>query len=236
MDWPQLREYAPALAHGLLFTLGLAGLVLVVAMPVAFLVALCRQQRIPVLAPLLHAYVEVFRAVPALVVLYAMFYGLPRLGFALQPFPAAALGMALTSVAYVSEDFRAGLASIPLAQWEAAHALGMSRPHILRRIVLPQALPVLLPPVMANALVTIKATSIASLVGVPELTGASVSAMSLTFSATDFLVTAAMLYLAISGVVAVLQAVAERWLGRRFGPQATVAPRRRVLTYAQPEP
>ena len=236
MDWPQLREYAPALGQGLLLTLGLAGLVLVVAMPVAFLVALCRQQRVPVLAPLLRGYVEVFRAVPALVVLYATFYGLPRIGIALQPFPAAALGMALTSVAYVSEDFRAGLASIPLAQWEAAHALGLSRRRILRRIILPQALPVLLPPVMANALVTIKATSIASLVGVPELTGASVSAMSLTFSATDFLVTAALLYLAISGVVALLQAVAESWVRRRFGPQATVAQRRRVLTYAQPAP
>ena len=205
-------------------------------MPLAFLVALCRQQRVPILAPLLRAYVEVFRAVPALVVLYATFYGLPRLGFALQPFPAAALGMALTSVAYVSEDFRASLASIPVTQWEAAHALGLSRRRILRRIILPQALPILLPPLMANALVTIKATSIASLVGVPELTGASVSAMSLTFSATDFLLTAAVLYLAISGVVAGVQAVAEWWLRKRFGPQATVASRRRVLAYAQPAP
>lgn len=236
MDWPQLREYAPAIANGLLLTLALAALVLVVAMPAAFLVALCRQQRVPVLASLLRAYVEVFRAVPALVVLYFTFYGLPRFGLALQPFPAAALGMALTSVAYVSEDFRASLSSIPLAQWEAAHALGLSRRRILRRIILPQALPILLPPLMANALVTVKATATASLVGVPELTGVSVSAMSLTFSATDFLVTAAVLYLAISGVVAGAQAVAERWLRRRFGPEATVAPRRRVLAYAQPEP
>lgn len=236
MDWPQLREYAPAIANGLLLTLALAALVLVVAMPAAFLVALCRQQRVPVLAPLLRAYVEVFRAVPALVVLYFTFYGLPRFGLALQPFPAAALGMALTSIAYVSEDFRASLSSIPLAQWEAAHALGLSRRRILRRIILPQALPILLPPLMANALVTIKATATASLVGVPELTGVSVSAMSLTFSATDFLVTAAVLYLAISGVVAGAQAVAERWLRRRFGPEATVASRRRVLAYAQPEP
>ena len=229
MDWPQLREYAPGLARGLGLTLGLAALVLVVAIPVAFLVALCRQQRVPVLAPLLRAYVETFRAVPALLVLYFTFYGLPRLGFALQPFPAAALGMMLTSVAYVSEDFRASLSSIPLAQWEAAHALGLSRRRILRRIVLPQALPVLLPPVMANVLVTIKATATASLVGVPELTGASVSAMSLTFSATDFLVTAAVLYLAISAAVAGVQAAAEGWLRRRFGPAATVARRRRVL-------
>ena len=236
MNWPLLREYGPALLQGLLTTLGLAALVLVVAMPLAFLIALCRQQRLPLLAPLLRCYVEVFRAVPALVVLYFTFYGLPRLGMALQPFQAAALGMSLTSIAYVSEDFRASLASIPIAQWEAAHALGLSRRRILRRVVLPQALPVLLPPVMANVLVTIKATALASLVGVPELTATSISAMSITFSATDFLVTAAVLYLLISGVIAGAQAAAEWWVRRRFGPTATVARRRRVLAYAQPEP
>ena len=236
MDWTLLREYGPALLQGLGATLALAALVLAVAVPLAFLVALCRQQRIPVLAPLMRGYVEVFRAVPALVVLYFTFYGLPRLGVALQPFQAAALGMSLTSIAYVSEDFRASLASIPVAQWEAAHALGLSRRRILRRIVLPQALPVLLPPVMANVLVTMKATALASLVGVPELTAVSISAMSITFSATDFLVTAAALYLLISGVVATVQAFAERWLRRRFGPSATVARRRFVLPYAQPGP
>ena len=229
MDWALLREYAPALLQGLLTTLALAAVVLVVALPLALGVALCRQQRVALLAPLARLYVELFRAVPALVVLYFTFYGLPRMGLRLQPFAAAALGMTLTSVAYVSEDFRASLASIPVAQWEAAHALGLGRVRIIRRIVLPQALPVLLPPVMANVLVTMKATALASLVGVPELTAASLSAMSLTFSATDFLVTAAALYLLISGVVAAAQAVAERWLRRRFGPTATVARRRMVL-------
>ncbi len=229
MDVSLLRDYGWLIASGLLTTVILAALVLVIAMPLAFLVALARQQRVPILSPLLRAYVEIFRAVPALIVLYFSFYGLPRLGLSLQPFSAAVLGMVLTSVAYVSEDFRAGLASIPRAQWEAAHALGLGRVRIVRRIILPQALPVLVPPVMTNALVTIKATSVASLVGVQELTGASVSAMSFTFSATDFLVTAAILYLTISGVVAGVQALVERVLRRRFGPVARVALRRRVL-------
>jgi len=69
---------------------------------------------------------------------------------------------------------------------------------------------------MANAIITIKATSTASLVGVQELTGASVAAMSLTFSATDFLVVAALLYLAISAVVLVLQGLAEGFVARRY--------------------
>jgi His/Glu/Gln/Arg/opine family amino acid ABC transporter permease subunit len=219
MDGDALREYLPLILTGLGTTLLLATLVLIAAMPAALVVALCRHLRIPVLAPLLRGYVETFRALPALIVLYLAFYGLPRLGVSLQPFPAAALGMALTSIAYVSEDFRASLATIAPGQWDAGLSLGMSRARIVRRIILPQALPVMIPPVMANAIITIKATSTASLVGVQELTGASVAAMSMTFSATDFLVLAALLYLAIAAVVLGVQAVAELWVARRFGPR-----------------
>jgi His/Glu/Gln/Arg/opine family amino acid ABC transporter permease subunit len=216
MDWQLLGEYLPLILSGLGTTILLAALVLIASMPIAFLVALSRHLRIPVIGPAMNAYVQVFRAVPALVVLYFTFYGLPRFGLTLQPFQAAVLGMALTSVAYVSEDFRASLATIGKGQWDAANALGLGRARIIRRIILPQALPVMIPPVMANAIITIKATSTASLVGVQELTGASVAAMSLTFSATDFLVVAALLYLAISAVVLVLQGLAEGFVARRY--------------------
>jgi His/Glu/Gln/Arg/opine family amino acid ABC transporter permease subunit len=216
MDWQLLGEYLPLILSGLGTTILLAALVLIASMPIAFLVALSRHLRFPVICAAMNAYVQVFRAVPALVVLYFTFYGLPRFGFTLQPFQAAVLGMALTSIAYVSEDFRASLATIGKGQWDAANALGLSRARIVRRIILPQALPVMIPPVMANAIITIKATSTASLVGVQELTGASVAAMSLTFSATDFLVVAALLYLAISAVVLLLQGVAEAFVARRY--------------------
>jgi His/Glu/Gln/Arg/opine family amino acid ABC transporter permease subunit len=212
-----LLEYAPLVLAGFATTLGLAALVLAVAMPLALAVALCRHLRVPLAGAVCTGYVQTFRAVPALIVLYFAFYGLPRLGLALQPFPAAALAMTLTSVAYVSEDFRAALASVPRGQWDATHALGLPLGHAIRRIILPQALPVLVPPVMTNAIVTLKATSVASLVGVQELTGASVAAMSITFSATDFLVLAAVLYLGITGVLAGLQVVAERWVRQRYG-------------------
>ena len=75
---------------------------------------------------MLAGYVHLFRALPALVVLFFAFYALPRLGFALQPFPAAVIGMVATSVAYVSEDLRAGIAAIGKGQWDAGRALGFS--------------------------------------------------------------------------------------------------------------
>lgn len=228
MNGALIAEYLPLVLRGLVTTLLLASLVLVLAMPVAFGIALCRHMRVPVLGALGGCWVNTFRALPALVVLYFAFYGLPRLGIALQPFQAATLGMMLTSVAYVSEDFRAGLAAIPRGQWDAANALGLSPVRLVRRIIVPQAVPVMIPPVMTNALITIKATSTASLVGVQELTGASMAAMSVTFSATDFLVLAAALYLGIAAVMVGAQAVAERYAARRFGPLATVALARRT--------
>ena len=232
MDLALIGEYLPVVLRGLLETVLLAVLVLAAAMPIAFLVALVRHLRVPVVGALLRFYVQLFRALPALVVMYFTFYGLPRIGLALQPFPAAALGMALTSVAYVSEDFRAGLATVGRGQWDACDALGLSRARMVRRVIVPQALPAMLPPVMANALVTLKATSVASLVGVPELTGASMSAMAVTFSATDFLVLAALLYLAVSAVIVGAQALAEAWAGRRFGQTGSVSARRRLARSA----
>jgi His/Glu/Gln/Arg/opine family amino acid ABC transporter permease subunit len=222
MDLDLLREYWPLILSGLGTTIVLAALVLLASLPLAFAAALCRHLRLPVLGAMAAGYVQVFRVLPALVVLYVTFYGLPRVGLTLQPFAAAALGMALTSVAYVSEDFRASLGAIGRGQWDAADALGMSRARILRRIILPQALPIMIPPVVANAIITIKATSTASLVGVQELTGAAVSAMSLTFSATDFLVVAALLYLAIAAVVMAAQALAEAAVARRYGSFAVI--------------
>jgi len=229
MNLSLLQDYLPLILSGFETTLLLALLVLVIAMPLAFFVALFRHLRVFVLAPVLGSYVETFRALPALVVLYFAFYGLPKFGLTLQPFQAAVLGMSATSIAYVSEDFRAGLATITKTQWEAGEALGLSRARIIRRIILPQALPVMIPPVMANAIITVKATSVASLVGVQDLTGAAISAMSITFSATDFLVVAAGIYLLLSGVMVFVQAVAEVVVARRFGPFAVVSARRRVL-------
>jgi His/Glu/Gln/Arg/opine family amino acid ABC transporter permease subunit len=221
MNLELIAEYWPQIWSGFQTTIVLSIIVIGLSTPLAFLLAVVRHTRVPVIAPIASVYVHLFRALPALVVLFFAFYALPRLGLRLQPLPAAIIGMVLTSTAYMSEDFRAGLAAIAREQWQAADALGLSRSHTVRRIILPQAIPIMIPPFMTNTIITVKATSIASLVGVNELTGASMAAMSLTYSALDFLLLAAILYLAISAVLAVLQEIAERWVGRIY----TAAPK-----------
>jgi His/Glu/Gln/Arg/opine family amino acid ABC transporter permease subunit len=216
MNLTLIQSYWPSIESGLGTTILLAAIVIGISTPLAFTVALVRHVRMPVLSNLCAAYVYVFRALPALVVLFFAFYALPRLGLSLQPMTAAIVGMVLTSTAYVSEDFRGGLAAVGAGQWQAADALGLGRVRTLRRIILPQALPVMIPPFMTNAIITIKGTAIASLVGLHELTGASMAAMSLTYSATDFLLTAAGLYLVLAGILAVLQVAAEHHVTRRY--------------------
>lgn len=225
MNVALIGEYWPGLWIGFKTTLLLTAIVMAISTPLAFLIAVLRQMRAPFIAPALTVYVHLFRALPALIVLFFAFYGLPRFGLSLQPLPAAIVGMTLTSTAYFSEDFRAGLNAIAKGQWDAAEALGLSPARMVLRIILPQAIPIMIPPFMTNAIVTVKATAIASLVGVDELTGAAMSAMSLTYSALDFLVVAAALYLALSAVLALFQSAAEYWVSRRYRPEAVVNPR-----------
>ena len=118
------------------------------------------------------------------------------------------------------DDDAWGATRVPIAiirgQWDAGHALGLGVGRIVRRIILPQAIPIMVPSFMTNAIIIVKATAIASLIGVSELTGASMGAMSITYSALDFLMIAAALYLIISAVLATLQAIIEFALERRL--------------------
>jgi polar amino acid transport system substrate-binding protein len=113
-----------------------------------------------------------------LLLLYFLYYGLPVIaetyhlpvGLKLQPMAAAILGFALNYAAYQAEIYRAGIASIPVGQWEAGASLGMTRLHTFRRIILPQAVRVILPPTTNDLVALFKDTSIVSIIAVEELT------------------------------------------------------------------
>jgi polar amino acid transport system substrate-binding protein len=122
-------------------------------------------------------YVEIFRGLPVMLILVFIYFGLPALaestGFPLKltfdPRLAAVIGLGLNYAAYESEVYRAGLGAIPVGQWEAAASLGMSRSLTFRRIILPQALRQLLPPMTNDLVGLFKDTSIASVIAVAEL-------------------------------------------------------------------
>ena len=216
MNLTLLHDYGPALWRGFLVTLQLSAVSIVVATVVGTAIALMRESRLPWLAWPAAVYVTLFRLVPALLVLFFAFYALPQVHIRLSPMTAATLGLSLVATAYMSEDIRGGIASIDQGQHRAAQALGLSYAHTVRRIIVPQAVPIVIPTYMTRVILLVKATSLASLVAVGDLTGEAVRATSITYEPFLFLTLAAVLYLAISAVLAGFQGWAEHRLARRF--------------------
>ncbi|SEQ21450.1 polar amino acid transport system permease protein/cystine transport system permease protein [Faunimonas pinastri] len=214
MDMTLLKEYAPSLLQGFLVTLWLSFISIVLATIIGMGIALMRTSRLGWVAWPAAIYVNLFRVIPALLVLFFAFYALPQFHLRLSPLTAASIGLTLVGAAYMSEDIRGSLSAIDAGQFRAAEALGLSYAHTLRRIIIPQAIPILIPPYITRAIIMVKGTSLASMVAVGDLTGQSVRATSITYQPFMFLTIAGALYLVISGALAGFQAWAERRLAR----------------------
>lgn len=164
-------RYFPLLAQGAALTIVISVLAMLGAILLGMTIAVARLYG-P--APLRWAgtvYVEFFRGIPVLLLLYFLYYGLPTaLGIRLSPVGAAILGFALNYAAYESEIYRAGIGAIPRGQWEAAASLGMNRKTTFGRIILPQAVRIILPPMTNDFVALFKDTSIVSVIAVVELT------------------------------------------------------------------
>ncbi|QQA41965.1 amino acid ABC transporter permease [Pelagovum pacificum] len=216
MTWSIIEPYLPDLWEGFVTTIWLSVLTLGAATPIALAIALARHLGPRWLSVVLGIFVNLVRLLPALIVLYLVFYGSPQLGVRFQPLTAAAIGLIAMGAAYMSEDIRGGLAAVPQGPLTAAAAIGLSRTHTIRRILLPIALPLTIPPYMTRAIIMVKGTSLASLVSVSDLTAEATRASSITYQPYAFVVIAGALYLAINGVLAIVQILAERHFRRRY--------------------
>jgi polar amino acid transport system substrate-binding protein len=166
-DWP---KYLPLLLRGAITTVELSVLAMAVAVVLGLIIVLVRLYAIAPLQWLAKAYVEVIRGTPLLIQLFLIYYGLPEIGIRLNAFMAAILGLGLNYAASESENYRAGIQSIPRGQTEASLALGMSRWQTLKHVVLPQAFRVVIPPVTNDFIAMFKDSSIVSVITMVELT------------------------------------------------------------------
>jgi polar amino acid transport system substrate-binding protein len=166
-EWP---KYLPLLLRGAVVTVELSVLAMALAVVAGLVVVLVRLYAPVPLCWLARAYVEVIRGTPLLIQLFLIYYGLPEIGIRLNPFLAGIVGLGLNYAASESENYRAGIQSIPRGQTEAAQALGMNRWQSLRHVVLPQALRVVIPPVTNDFIAMFKDSSIVSVITMVELT------------------------------------------------------------------
>jgi len=173
-----VRDYLPLLLRGAWVTIQLAVLSMLLAVTLGLPIALMRLSGWWPLQTFATVYVEFFRGIPVLLLLFFLYYGLPAIGVRyelgswlnLSAYVAAVLGFGLNYAAYESEIYRAGIGSIAVGQWEAAASLGMSRGLTFRRIILPQAIRVILPPMTNDFIALFKDTSLVSVIALVELT------------------------------------------------------------------
>jgi polar amino acid transport system substrate-binding protein len=198
---------------------GMTVLLTCVSMPLAMLlgltVALLRMFGPAPLRWLAIAYIEILRGTPLLLQLWVIFFLLPEVGVRIPAFYAAVAGLAINYSAYEAEIYRAGLQAVPRGQTEAALALGMSQALALRRVVIPQAVRIVVPPVTNDFINMFKDTSICSVITVVELTKQYTVQQNNTGATLELGALTAILYLAMSVPLARLAAYLEKRLGRR---------------------
>ena len=197
-------------AAGVTIAVSLAGIV--IGFLIGAAVCAARVSRRPWLRRLGGAYVSVFRGVPLLVQLLFIYYFLAEFGLDIPAIVAAVGGLALSSAAYQAEILRGALNAVPRGQTEAAVALGFTALEIWRRVLLPQALRISIPPLINEFILLLKASSLVSVVGIAELTRVSMNIASLTYRPLEAYVGGGLFYLAINLALAGMGGLAERRL------------------------
>ena len=214
-DLDVLWRAMPLLLVGLWTTVLLGVTSIVLGMLLGLILVLLRLYAARPLSVFAAAYINLFRALPLLVLLVLIYYALPFLGVRLSPFWAATAALSLVSGAYAAEIFRAGIEAVPRGQFEAAQALGLRPWRVMISVVLPQALRIVVPPLTNNSINVLKDTALASVVAMPDLLKQATQAQALYANPTP-LIGAAALYLALLlPLVAIVGVLARRPAARR---------------------
>lgn len=170
LDLDLIVSLAPELLRAAGVTLGawIGGAILAVVL--GFLVAIARRYGPKFLDKTLLFYVELMRGTPFLIQLFLLYYGGPFIGISLDPLPAGLLGLTVYGAAYFSEIFRTGFEAVPRGHIEAGECLGMTRPQIVLKIMMPEMTMLILPAAVNMFIILLKETAILSVITVPELT------------------------------------------------------------------
>ena len=209
-----LRSIGPLLMGTIQGTIPLTILSFIFGLAIAIAVALARMSLNPVLSGVAAVYISIIRGTPLLVQLFIIFYALPMLGIVIDPYPSAVIAFSLNVGGYAAEAIRGSILAIPKGQWEAARTVGMGYSLTLRRVVMPQAMRVAVPPLSNTFISLVKDTSLASSIMVTELLrrAQEIAAPSYQFLALYSL--AAVIYWLICLVLSFAQRRLEERLGR----------------------
>lgn len=232
IQWNVVGEYLfnGTILRGAVVTLELTALAMVLGVIGGVLLAVMRLSSNPVLSTISNGYLWLFRGTPVLVQIVLWFnlaVIFPTLGFGpfavetnsvINAFGAALLALALNEAAYMAEIVRGGILSVDPGQTEAAHALGLSQAKTMRRVVLPQAMRVIVPPTGNEVITMLKTTALVAVIGADDLFTQASNYGNKNFTTFEMLLVACFWYLVMTSVLSVVQSRLERRFARGTGP------------------
>lgn len=205
-------SFPKILIPGLTVTIPLTAIAFSLAMVIAVAAAMVQFARVLVLTQLCRFYIWIFRGTPLLVQLFVVFFGLPKVGVRIEPFPAAVIVFSLNEGAYCAETVRAALEAVPSGQLEAGLCAGLSYLQTMRRIILPQAMRTAFPPLSNSLIAMVKDTSLAANITVVEMLRATEQINARVYEPLALYIEVGLIYLLFSTVLTWLQRVGEKRL------------------------
>jgi polar amino acid transport system permease protein len=209
--WPVFERYLPAILKGMVVTIEIAVLVVIAGILLGLALAVVRAFRVPPVNALIVVLVDILRALPPLVLILLVYFGLPNVGVNVPSFAVLWLVLSLVLAAFAEEIFWAGILSIPKGQWEAARSTGLSFIATLAHVVLPQAVRLAVPPLTNRTIAITKNTALGTVIGVSEILNQATAAQSFSGNATPLMMGAIAYLILFVPVVAL-----GRWLETRF--------------------
>lgn len=206
-------DISPQLWEGTKLTLGLFTITLLFSIPFGLLLALLRLSRIKFISFLVNAYIWLMRGTPLMLQIFFIYFALPMLGIRFDSFSTAVIAFTLNYAAYFAEIFRAGIQGVNKGQYEAAKTLGMSYRQTMWRIVLPQMVKKILPPLSNETITLIKDTSLVYVLALQDLMRIAYQLVKRDFDLSPFFI-AAVFYLAMTLILTMLYQKLEKYYAR----------------------
>jgi His/Glu/Gln/Arg/opine family amino acid ABC transporter permease subunit len=223
--WEVVAEYRVWLFEGVLLTLKIALVSMAFAMVLGLFVALLRMSPIWPIRSLASLYISIFRAIPPLVFILWMYYGVTLFtGVNIEAFTSGVICLSLQYAAWLAEIYRSGLQAIDKGQGEAAMSTGLSRTRAFTRVIWPQAWRIIIPPIANNLVGIIKDSSLVGVIGLNELMRQSQIATSLTFRPFELYTAAMVIYIVLTLAIARMASFLEQRAARSLKVQTRRVP------------
>jgi polar amino acid transport system permease protein len=212
---PVFWRYLPAILKGMVVTIEIAVLVVITGILLGLALAVLRAFRLRPVNALIVVFVDMFRALPPLVLILLVYFGLPNVGINVPSFAVLWLVLSMVLAAFAEEIFWAGILSIPKGQWEAARSTGMGFLATLAHVVLPQAVRLAVPPLTNRTIAITKNTALGTVIGVSEILNQATAAQSFSGNATPLMMGAIAYLILFVPVVALGRFIETRFAWRR---------------------